>query len=111
MKPHLFKKIILSIILLSFSTPFFVKAIALPNPLEWDTIEEVIEGIIDFIFWAAVAIAPLMIIITGAYFLTSGGNPEKVRKAKDIILWTVVGLTIVLLAKGIISVVKQIIGG
>lgn len=105
------KKIILSILLFSFLIPSLAEAIIIPNPLDAETFEELIENLIDFIFWVAVAIAPLMIIISGFYFLTAAGDPQKVKTAKDIILWTVVGFAIVLLAKGIISVIKEIIGG
>ncbi len=105
------KKIILSILLFSFLIPCLAEAIRIPNPLEAETFEELIENLIDFIFWVAAAIVPLMIIIAAFYFITSAGNPDKVKTAKDIILYTIIGFTIVLLAKGIVSVIKQIIGG
>jgi len=81
------------------------------NPLKTCDFQELIEKLIDFIFGAAMVIVPIMIIVAGFFFLTSGGNPEKVRLGKSIILWTIVGFTIVLLAKGVISVIIQIIGG
>jgi len=141
MKSHLFKKLLFLTFLFALLIPFLVQGVGLgqpcdgapcdpglecrcgrcrtvcsgtfciQNPLCWDTIEEVIEGIINFIFWVALAIAPIMIIVAGFFFLTSGGNPDKIRTAKNMILYTVIGLVIVLLAKGIISVVKEIIGG
>jgi len=81
------------------------------NPLACNTIPGCIEKIISFIFWIAVAIVPIMIIIAGFLFLTSGGDPEKVRTAKRIIFWTVIGLAMVLFAKGIISLIKTVIEG
>jgi len=83
----------------------------LVNPFKFGSFQELIEGIINFIFWLAVAIVPIMIMVAAFYFLTSGGDPERIRTAKRIIFWTVIGLAIILLAKGIISVIKQIIGG
>ena len=83
----------------------------LTNPLACNTFSECVEKIIGFVLWVATAIVPIMIIVAGFLFLTSGGDPEKVRTAKRIIFWTVIGLAIILLAKGIISVIKQIIGG
>ncbi|MBZ9578310.1 hypothetical protein KJA14_00435 [Patescibacteria group bacterium] len=111
MKPYLIKKIIFPILLFSFLIPFLAEGIVIPNPLDATTFEELIEKLIDLIFWVAVAITPLMIIVAGFYFVTAAGDPEKIRKAKNIILWTIVGLAIVLLAKGIISMIRQIIGG
>jgi len=81
------------------------------NPLACDTIPECIEKIINFIFWVALAIVPIIIIIAGFLFLTSGGNPEKVQTAKRIIFWAVIGLAIILFAKGIISLIKSVIEG
>ena len=106
-----FKKIVFLTIIVSFLTPILGKAIVLPNPLEWDTIEDVINGIIDFISWVVVVLTPLMIIIAAFLFITSAGDPEKVKRAKSIIFWTIIGFAVVLLAKGIISMIKQIIGG
>ena len=81
------------------------------NPLACDTIPECIEKIINFIFWVALAIVPIIIIIAGFLFLTSGGDPEKVRTAKRMIFWAVIGLAIILFAKGIISLIKSVIEG
>jgi hypothetical protein len=81
------------------------------NPLACNTIPECIEKIISFILWVAGAIFPIIIIIGGFLFLISGGDPEKVRTAKRMIFWAVIGLVIVLFAKGIISLIKTVIEG
>ena len=85
--------------------------ITIINPLGAESFEELIENLINFIFWVAVAIVPIMIIVAAFYFLTSGGDPEKVRTAKKIILYTCIGLAMVLFAKGIISLIKTVIEG
>jgi hypothetical protein len=89
------------------SSPFtWIKIV---NPLKAKSFEEFIDDLINFIFWIAAAIFPIIIIIAGFLFLTSGGDPEKIRTAKRMILWTIIGLAIVLLAKGIISLIKAVI--
>jgi NADH:ubiquinone oxidoreductase subunit 4 (subunit M) len=70
-----------------------------------------LDAIYNFIFWVAIALVPIMIIVAAYFFLTSGGDPEKVRTAKRIIFWTFIGLIIVLLGEGIIAVIKQLLGG
>jgi hypothetical protein len=104
-------KIIFSILLFSLLIPLFTKAITFENPFEDLTFEKLIENIINFIFWVAMAIAPIMIIVAAFYFLTSGGNPEKVSTAKKIIFYTIIGLIIIFLAKGIPAIIRQIIEG
>jgi hypothetical protein len=51
-----------------------------------------------------------MAIIAGFLFLSSGGDPSKVKKAKDILLYSIIGLLIVLLAKSIIYMIESALG-
>jgi len=69
------------------------------------------KSIIDFIFKIALAIAPIMIIIAGFLFVTAGGNPEQVNKAKKVILFTFIGLFVVFLSNGIVALIGGILGG
>lgn len=90
--------------------PVLTQAIEVPNPLEWDSVAELIYALIDVIFTLAVVIAPLMIIVAGFYFVTAGQNPAQINTAKQIILWTLVGLLITISAKGIIELFKITFG-
>lgn len=102
------------IIFVIFIFPLLINAqvepVEIENPLKYDTFEDLINAFINFIFWVGIAIAPIMILIAGFNFLTAGGDPKKVDTAKKIILYTVIGLAIVLLAKGLIGIIKQILG-
>jgi hypothetical protein len=89
------------------STPGVIK---ICNPLQVCDFRELIDNLINFIFVLALGIAPLMVIIGGAYFLTSAGDPKKIDTAKKIIIYTLIGLVIVLFAKGIIVVLEDILG-
>lgn len=80
------------------------------NPLKYDKFGDLVDAIINFIFWVAMALAPLMIVIAGVMFVTAGGNPLQVEKARKLILYTVIGLAIILLAKGLISVLENVLG-
>jgi len=85
-----------------FGSPFELKCEDLPC---------IIEAIINFIFYVGIALLPLIIIIGGIMYATSGGDYERVSNAKRIIFWAVVGLIIILLAKAIISVIRSVLGG
>ena len=63
-----------------------------------NTIISVILGVVGFI-------AVVMIIIGGISYTTSAGDASKVKKAKDTILYGVVGLVIALLAFAIVNFV------
>lgn len=81
------------------------------NPLETGKFKTIINTLIDSIFKIALVLAPLMIIIAGFLFVTAGDNLERAAKAKRIIIWTIIALIVILLAKGIWSLVQQILGG
>jgi hypothetical protein len=102
------KKIILISLLLSL--PVAVLAVEFQNPLEYETFGELVDAIISFIFYVAVVAAPLMIIIGAFYLLTAGGDPKRVGTGKNVIIYTLIGLAIILLARGIIAVIESVIG-
>ena len=87
------------------------KIIRLQNPLNATSFEELVNNLINFIFYLALAITPLMIIIAGVQYVTAGGDPNKIQTAQKIILYTVIGLVIILLAKALIYVLQGVLGG
>ena len=80
------------------------------NPLQATSLTDLINSIIKFILWISLALAPLMVTFGAILLVTSAGNPQQIEKAKHLIWYTVIGLAIILLAKGLVSVLKQIIG-
>jgi len=111
MKSYLLKLLIF-VVLGSFLSPLGASGqITIENPLEAESLEDLIYGIIDFIWKVATAVVPLMIVIAGFYFITAAGNPQQIDTAKKIILYTVVGYAIIMLSAGLILVIKEILGG
>lgn len=85
--------------------------ITIPNPIGVDTFEELLNVLINFIFWVGIAIAPVVFIIAGFLYVISAGNAQKVETAKKMMWYTVIGLVVLLLAKGIVAVIKSVLGG
>jgi hypothetical protein len=96
-------------ILLGLALPLLVSALIIENPIDADTFEELIENVITFIFNVALALVPLMIVIAGVYFVTAAGNPAQVEKAKGIILYTLIGFIVIILARGFVEFLKQVL--
>ena len=65
----------------------------------------VIQTVINIILAIVGVIAVVMIIIGGIQYTTSAGDPGKVKKAKDTILYGIVGLVIALAAFAIVNFV------
>jgi len=105
------KKIIFLIISFCFLAPFIIRAITIENPLGEDvTFEAVIEKITNWILAAAIVIAPIMFAMAAFYFITSAGSQEKIKKARQIFFYTLIGLFLALLAKGLVAMVKNLLG-
>ena len=65
----------------------------------------VIQTVINVILAVVGVIAVIMIIIGGIQYSTSSGDTGKVKKAKDTILYGIIGLVIALLAFAIVNFV------
>lgn len=85
-------------------------AICIQNPICAETFEELIEAIINLLFYIAIVATPVLLLIAGLLFVVAGGNPEIINRAKRIILWTIIGFAIVLLSKSFIVIIKVLLG-
>lgn len=56
--------------------------------------------------WAGI-VAVLMIVIAGYFYVTSNGDANKVKQAKNIILSSVVGIVVILMAFAITGLVTK----
>ena len=73
------------------------------NPLVGPTgILRVITGIVALI--AGIS-AVIIVLVAGAAYITSGGDPAKLQSAKNNLLGVVIGLVIIALSSSIISLV------
>jgi hypothetical protein len=105
------KKKLLILIFLGLTPPLLASAdiITITNPIKATSFGELVGGLLNFLWWIAVALVPLMIVIAGFYFVTAAGDPSKVEKAKGIILYTVIGFFIILLARGFVELLQRIL--
>lgn len=109
MKQYLYKLIFFSL-LISFFVPLTVQGVTIDNPLEADSFTELIENIINFLFTISLPVGALMIVVAAYTFLTSAGDPEKIKTAKNIIIWTLVGIVVLFLSLALISLLKEALG-
>lgn len=62
-------------------------------------------------FWGVLlALAVIFIVYAAFLFLTSGGDEEKVKKAKDYIIYAVVAVGVAILATGIVYLTRVFLG-
>ena len=61
-----------------------------------------IKTILAIVFGIVGALALLMLVISGLRYIVSGGDPGNISKAKDGIIYALVGLLIALTAEAIV---------
>lgn len=82
------------------------------NPLNISadtSLESIINSIINLLITIGIPLAGLMYLWAGFQFLTAAGDSRKVSLAKKTILYTTIGVAILLSAKGIIIVVEDLL--
>jgi len=62
-------------------------------------------GLNRVFFWAGV-VAVVVIVIAGFRYITSAGSPDKAKQARNTIVYTVIGLLIILFSFAIVSIVS-----
>jgi len=80
------------------------------NPWTATSTQGLINNVTNFIFLLATAVVPLLFMIAGFYFITAGGNPANIEKAKKIIIYTIIGYAIVLFSRALTSLLNNILG-
>jgi type IV secretory pathway VirB2 component (pilin) len=90
--------------------PCATDTVCIRNPLEFESLEALLNAIIDFLIKIGAPLAVIMIIYAGLVWMFAAGAPEKISKARSIIIWTIVGYSIILVAKGILLVIESVLG-
>ena len=72
---------------------------------------ELIDNIGNWFFTIVLALAAIFLIVAGFMFVTAGGNPENVAKARQMLINALIGVAVALGAKGLVAVVTSLIEG
>lgn len=60
--------------------------------------KDLLPGILTTVYFAAGAAAIIVIVIAGIFYSISQGQPDKIKRAKEAILYSLVGLVIIMMA-------------
>jgi hypothetical protein len=67
-----------------------------------------LETVYDLVKYAATMIAGLMLVFAGINYMTSGSDPGKREKSKNMVMYVIIGLMVIWAAP---FVIKLILGG
>lgn len=81
----------------------------LHNYLGTESPQVLIGNIINAVMGIVGSIALLMFIFGGLTWMTSGGSAEKVKKGRDILMWSAIGLAVLFMSYGLVYFVIKTI--
>lgn len=76
-----------------------------PDKCQGDDIGGIVQKVIKVLLFIIGAASVVMIIVGGVRYVTSAGNPEAVKGAKNTIVYAIVGLVVAILAYAIVTFV------
>ncbi len=79
--------------------------VPLSNPLEAESIGQLIQGFVEIFSYVVVLGAVLALIWVGLQFILARGNADRMKELKDWLFWIIIGVAVVIGARLIIQVV------
>lgn len=73
-------------------------------------VNKLIKTVVDTLLFILGAVSVLVIIAAGIMYTTSGGDAAHVKRAKDMLMYAIIGLVVALLAYAIVNFVLTQIG-
>lgn len=77
----------------------------LPNPLGVTSVNALIGKVINAVLGVVGSLALLMFIYGGLTWMTSSGSADKVKKGKDILVWSILGMAVIFASYGLVNFV------
>jgi len=108
------KKIILNLISASFVfgalvVPVLVLGITPEGPKENIDIPALFERIVNWAFYFLLIIGTLFLIIAGFYFVTAQGNPDDIKKARQMVIYALIGIGLAVVSRAIVAWLQTIV--
>ena len=79
------------------------------NHLQWNSLEDLMSGLIGMILMIVLPIAMIIFIWTAVKLIRAGaeGNEQKITEAKKALIWAFAGLAVLVMAEGLLLIVKN----
>lgn len=84
-----------------YAVPAF--AAALTNPLGSSDLRVIIGNVIKAMLGLSGALALLVFVWSGIMMMLAAGSPDKIKKAKDSLVWATIGLVVIFSAYTLVA--------
>lgn len=92
-----------------FVSPIFAQSDE--DPPRLNELFDIVDKIIEFIFPFASFVAVVFIIMGGYMWISSSGDPAKIKQAQGTLTWAIIGLIFTLLTPAILRFVLNLVQG
>lgn len=92
------------------TTPGSAASISLPNPLKYNTVQEVLTALLHALQAVIVTLALVFLVIGAVLYITSAGNQGRLTLAKGAITAALIGLAIGILAPTFLKEIANALG-
>jgi len=70
-----------------------------------------VDVVTNWIFAIFVVLTIIFVLLAAFQFVTAGGDAEKVGEARQKLIWASVGIIVALASKGLVPIIRSILGG
>jgi len=108
------KKILLNLLLIGIILALPLLALAVGHdtsvkPPATINIADTITNITNFAFTILLVVAAMMLVFAAFQFITSQGDIEKVKSARDYVLYALIGVIVAFMSRGLVALVQTFI--
>lgn len=81
------------------------------GPTSGTQLIDLVDIITNWVFAIFVVLTVIFVLLAAFQFVTAGGDAAKVGEARQKLVWASVGVIIALASKGLVPVIRNIVGG
>lgn len=70
---------------------------------------EVYKKLVNILYGLVGSFAVIMLMVGGIIYMTARGDAAQSKKGRDILIWTIAGLALVILAAAIVNIVARLL--
>lgn len=82
-------------------------AVTINNPIKAKNVQDFVKTILEGIIKIGIPLVAIAIIYSGFLFVTAVGKPDKIKEAKDALLYTVIGAALLLGSWAIAQLISE----
>jgi hypothetical protein len=101
--------VLLSSAKVAIAAPPATMAVELKNPLEVNSITDLLEALLGIVIVLATPVVVFFIIYSGFLYVTARGNAEQVKQANRSLTYAIIGGVIVIGAFAVAEIVKNLV--